>query len=119
MALTGQPPKSLSLNQKLATVLGMMGMGILLLATFNVSFPNKTLWLTVSLLAISVGTIWFSGDAYSRKLPGIKNSLSGKISHSEVFEQRFFDNFSEVQVIHRLSLKICILHVCKGEKIQF
>ena len=73
MALTGQPPKSLSLNQKLATVLGMIGMGILLLASLNVSFPNKTLWLTVSLLAISFGTIWFSWDAYSKKLPGIKN----------------------------------------------
>ncbi|WP_375325544.1 4Fe-4S binding protein [Flagellimonas sp. GZD32] len=73
MALTGQPPASLSLNQKLAVVLGMGGLGILLLALFNVSFPNKSLWLTISMLAISAGTLWFSWDAYSNKLPGIKN----------------------------------------------
>ena len=73
MALTGEPPKSLSLNQKVAVFLGTSGLGILLLAVFNVSFPNKTLWLTLSLLAITIGIIWFSWDAYSKKLPGIKN----------------------------------------------
>ena len=73
MALTGEPPKSLSIVQKLAVLLGTSGMGILLLAIFNVSFPNKALWLTLSLSAISIGTIWFSWDAYSKKIPGIKN----------------------------------------------
>ena len=73
MALTGEPPKSLSINQKIATLLGLSGLGILLLAAFNVNFPDKTLWLTLSLSAISIGIIWFSWDAYSNKLPGIKN----------------------------------------------
>ncbi|HKL89639.1 MAG TPA: hypothetical protein VJ880_00515, partial [Allomuricauda sp.] len=73
MALTGEPPKSLSIGQKIAVFLGMSGLGILLLAIFNVGFPNKTLWLTLSLSAITFGTILFSWDAYSRKLPGIKN----------------------------------------------
>ncbi|MCK0161561.1 4Fe-4S binding protein [Allomuricauda sp. F6463D] len=73
MALTGEPPKSLSISQKIATILGLSGLGILLLAVFNVNFPNKVLWLTLSLLAISFGIIWFAWDAYSNKLPGIKN----------------------------------------------
>ena len=73
MALTGEPPKSLSIGQKLAVLLGLSGLGILILAAFNVNFPNKTLWMTLSLSAISIGTIWFSWDAYSQKIPGIKN----------------------------------------------
>ncbi|WP_420603977.1 4Fe-4S binding protein [Flagellimonas sp.] len=73
MALTGQPPKILSRNQKIATLIGMAGLMIILLAAFNVDFPNKGLWLSISLSAITVGTVWFSWEAYSKKLPGIKN----------------------------------------------
>ena len=73
MALAGQPPRQLSRNQKLATALGMVGLGILVLALFNVNFPNKGLWLTVSLLAMTLGTIWFGWDMYMDKHPGIKN----------------------------------------------
>ena len=73
MALTGQPPVTLSKNQKIATLLGMFGLAILLLAAFNVGFPYKGLWLALALGAILVGTIWFSWDAYLDKAPGIKN----------------------------------------------
>lgn len=73
MALTGQPPASLSRNQKLATLLGLSGLTILLLAAFNINFPNKSLWLTLSLSAIAMGAIWFAWDAYSHKISGIKN----------------------------------------------
>ncbi len=73
MALTGQPPVTLSRNQKMATLLGMFGLAIVLLAAFNVNFPNKALWLSISLLSIGAGTIWFSWDAYMHKHPGIKN----------------------------------------------
>ena len=73
MALTGEPPKSLSIGQKIATLLGLSGLGILLLAIFNVNFPNKSFWLTLSLSAMAIGIIWFSWDAYTNKLPGIKN----------------------------------------------
>ncbi len=73
MALTGEPPKSLSISQKIATLLGLSGLGILLLAIFNVNFPNKPLWLTLSLSAISISIIWFSWAAYANKTPGIKN----------------------------------------------
>jgi len=73
MALTGQPPVTLNRNQKLATLLGMFGLAILLLAAFNINFPNKGLWLSISMASILTGTIWFSRDAYRDKTPGIKN----------------------------------------------
>ena len=73
MALTGQPPTSLSRNQKIATLIGMTGMAIIVLAAFNVDFPNKGFWLSLSLSAITLGTVWFAWDAYSNKAPGIKN----------------------------------------------
>ena len=53
--------------------MGMFGLAILLLAAFNVSFPNKVLWLTISLTSISVGTLWFAWEQYKGKYPGIKN----------------------------------------------
>ncbi|PKA98870.1 4Fe-4S binding protein [Flavobacteriaceae bacterium MAR_2009_75] len=73
MALTGEPPKALNLQQKLATFIGVIGLGILTLAVFNVNFPNKALWLTISLVAISAGIVWFSVAAYAQKHKGIKN----------------------------------------------
>ncbi len=73
MALTGQPPKALSRGQKLATILGLTGLFILLLAAFNINFPNKGMWLSISLLSIFVGVYWFSKEAYALKHKGIKN----------------------------------------------
>ncbi len=73
MSLAGQPPKSISTQQKIALALGMSGLFILLLAVFNVSFPNKSLWLSLSLTAITAGTIWYGGAAYLQKHAGIKN----------------------------------------------
>jgi len=73
MSLTGQPPKSLNGVQKIATVIGLAGLGILLLAAFNLNFPNKGLWLTIALVAITTGIILFAKGAYSEQLEGIKN----------------------------------------------
>lgn len=73
MALTGQPPKALNIGQKLATLLGMSGLGVLILALFNINFPDKGLWLTISLSAILIGVFWFSQAAYAHKIEGIKN----------------------------------------------
>ncbi|MEM8928285.1 MAG: 4Fe-4S dicluster domain-containing protein [Bacteroidota bacterium] len=73
MALTGQPPVALSLAQKLAVVLGMFGLAIILLAGFNIEFPNRALWLTIALTSIFLGVVWFSWDTYMSKHPGIKN----------------------------------------------
>ena len=50
MSLAGEPPKALNTTQKIATLWGMFGLAILLLAGFNIDFPNKGLWLTISLI---------------------------------------------------------------------
>lgn len=73
MSLTGEPPKTITTQQKIATLLGMSGILILLLASFNVNFPNKTLWFILSLCAITLGIIWFARAAYTAKHEGIKN----------------------------------------------
>ncbi|MEZ4859081.1 MAG: 4Fe-4S binding protein [Flavobacteriaceae bacterium] len=73
MSLTGQPPKSLNSLQKVATFIGIAGLAILLLATFNVTFPNKGLWLTLSLMALASGIILFAKGAYGNTQEGIKN----------------------------------------------
>lgn len=84
MSLAGLPPKAIGWQQKLASALGLAGITILLLAALNVQFPDKGLWLTVSLLAITVGVIWFGAAAYLNQHAGIKNdgvyfkSLSGR-----------------------------------------
>ena len=84
MSLAGQPPKSLTLSQRIAVAVGIIGLGILVLAIANVNFPNKGLWLTIALSAISGGIIWFSYAAYMDKAAGIKNdgvwfkSISGQ-----------------------------------------
>lgn len=73
MSLTGEPPKALSTQQKIATFIGLSGLAILFLAMFNIDLPNKSLWLTVSLVSIAGGTIWFAKAAYLGKHEGIKN----------------------------------------------
>ncbi len=73
MSLTGEPPKALGTQQKMATFIGLAGLAILFMAMFNIDFPNKAIWLTVSLVSIAVGTIWFAKAAYLAKHEGIKN----------------------------------------------
>ncbi|MAB56516.1 MAG: FeS-binding protein [Aequorivita sp.] len=73
MSLTGEPPKTINTQQKLASAIGLIGLAVLFLALFNINFPNKTLWLTASLIAIGGGTVWFSIAAYRNKHEGIKN----------------------------------------------
>ncbi|WP_373518081.1 4Fe-4S dicluster domain-containing protein [Pricia sp.] len=73
MSLTGEPPKALGTQQKMATFIGLAGLAILFLALFNIDLPNKAILLTVSLVSIAVGTIWFAKAAYLSKHEGIKN----------------------------------------------
>jgi hypothetical protein len=84
ISLSGGPPISINRLQKVATVIGFSGLLILALAAFNVDFPNQTVWLTLSLVAIAGGISLFSYGAYANKSEGIKNdgvyfkSLSSK-----------------------------------------
>ncbi|WP_396633240.1 4Fe-4S binding protein [Maribacter sp. R86514] len=73
MSLAGEPPKALNTGQKLAVVTGMIGLGILILQLFNLNLGNTALWLTISIVAIFAGIIWFSQAAYTNKHKGIKN----------------------------------------------
>jgi len=74
MSLTGQPPKTINTQQKLATAIGLIGFFILLIALFNVGFPGgKTVWLATSLIMMAVGIVWFAHAAYANKHEGIKN----------------------------------------------
>ncbi|WP_419212717.1 4Fe-4S binding protein [Maribacter sp. X9] len=73
MSLTGEPPKALNTGQKLAVLIGMTGLGILVLQLFNLNLGNSTLWLTVAMLAIFMGVVWFSKAAYGDTPKGIKN----------------------------------------------
>ncbi|APG60543.1 4Fe-4S binding protein [Christiangramia salexigens] len=74
MSLTGEPPHSISTSQKLATLIGIAGLLILVLAGFNTNFPYKTFWLTASLSSITLGVIWFAWAEYQNKHDGIKNN---------------------------------------------
>ncbi len=73
ISLVSGPPVELNGLQKGGTFLGMFGLLIILLAGFNVDFPNKGLWLAISLLSISAGIILFAKGAYGHKQEGIKN----------------------------------------------
>src|SRR6056297_1637319 len=84
MSLTAEAPAKLSATQRLASGIGLVGLFILVLAVANVNFPNKTLFLSLSLGLIAAGTIIFANDLYLGKHEGIKNdgvwfkSLSGR-----------------------------------------
>lgn len=84
MSLAGGPPKGLKKSQKLAVFLGLSSFFILVLATFGLHFPNKGIWLSVSLSGIIAGVVWFSWAAYKDDPEGIKNhgvwfkSISGR-----------------------------------------
>ena len=73
MSLSKPDSQALSSTQKIAVAIGLIGLFILILAFFNVNFPNKTLFLTLSLLMISVGVIVFANNAYLTRHEGIKN----------------------------------------------
>ena len=73
MSLAKPDSQALSVKQKIAVAIGLIGILIMVLAFFNVNFPNKPLFLTLSLVLITVGTAIFSNDAYLKKHAGIQN----------------------------------------------
>ena len=73
MSLAKPDSQALSATQKIAVAIGVIGFFIMILAFFNVNFPNKPLFLTLSLLMITAGTIIFANNAYLTKHAGIKN----------------------------------------------
>lgn len=64
---------SLNAQQKLGVGIGVLGLVILLLASFNVGFQPLWLWLLISLVSISGGILWYTKATYTNHLAGIKN----------------------------------------------
>jgi len=64
---------TLNVQQKLGATIGILGLVILLLASFNVNFQPIWLWLTVALAAIAGGITWYSKATYQNHPAGIKN----------------------------------------------
>ncbi|MBP1840607.1 4Fe-4S binding protein [Formosa algae] len=73
MSLAQPDALNITNTQKIALAIGVVGLFILALALFNTNFPNKGLFLTLSLGAIFGGVILYSRSAYLTKLEGIKN----------------------------------------------
>ncbi|WP_062054463.1 4Fe-4S binding protein [Aquimarina longa] len=73
MSLASPEAKGLSIKQKVASAIGLIGFFILILALCNINLPNQGVFLTIALVLITIGTILFANDAYLTKLEGIKN----------------------------------------------
>ena len=73
MSLATPDALNITNKQKIALATGLVGLFILMLALFNVNFPNKGVFLTLSIGLISLGIIIYSREAYLTKLEGIKN----------------------------------------------
>ncbi|MFD0989973.1 4Fe-4S binding protein [Mariniflexile jejuense] len=73
MSITNAEAQNIPTKQKIGLALGIIGLLILVLAVFNVNFPNKPVFLSLSLGLISLGTILFSNAMYLQKMEGIKN----------------------------------------------
>ena len=73
MSLANPDTHGISAKQKIALATGLIGLFILVLSLFNTNFPNRGVFLVVSLGLITVGTILFVNNAYLTKPEGIKN----------------------------------------------
>ena len=71
---TSTQNSGLTTVQKLGLAIGFVGLFILILAFFNVSFPNKALWFTVSIVSIFLGIIIYSRSVYLSHPEGINNN---------------------------------------------
>ena len=60
--------------QKIGLTIGFAGLFILVLAFFNVNFPNKTIWFSTSIFSILSGTIVYARSTYLSKPEGISNN---------------------------------------------
>jgi polyferredoxin len=67
--------------------MGSIGLFIFVLAFLNINFPNKTLWLTASILSILSGIILYANATYLSRPKGISNNgvFQKSISNQGVF----------------------------------
>ena len=69
MSLAKPDALKITITQKVALGLGLVGLLILSLALFNVNFPNKSIILWLTLGVITIGTIIYSKGADFRVCP--------------------------------------------------
>ena len=74
ISIASHQGNELSTIQKLGLTLGFIGLFIMTLAFFNVSFPNKTLWFTISIASILIGIVIYARSSYLHKPAGISNN---------------------------------------------
>ncbi len=73
-ALVNPHPIFLNAGQKVSLIIGLAGLVIMALSLFGIDFPQPSLWLVISILAIVIGTIGFAYFQYAKSPVGIKNN---------------------------------------------
>lgn len=73
MSMTGRAADTLNTQQKISVVVGMIGLLILGISVFNVQLQPQALWLSLGLVMIAVGVVWYAKASYAGTEPGIKN----------------------------------------------
>ena len=74
LSISNPHPPFIDGQQKIAAAVGAIGLLILFVAFGGYTFPNPALLLTISLVLMSVGVIWYAARMYLGKNPGIKNN---------------------------------------------
>lgn len=74
LSIAANQSNNLTNYQKLGFSLGFLGLFILALAFFNVTFPNKNIWFTISIVSILLGTVIYARSTYLIKPEGISNN---------------------------------------------
>ncbi|MDT8416325.1 MAG: 4Fe-4S binding protein [Lutibacter sp.] len=74
ISIASHQNNALGIGQKLGFALGFIGLFILALAFFNVAFPNKALWLAISITGILGGIVIYARSTYLSRPEGISNN---------------------------------------------
>jgi polyferredoxin len=73
-SITSSQGTKLGSVQKLGLTIGFIGLIIMALASFNVTFSNKTMWFSIAISSILVGIIIYARSTYLSKPEGISNN---------------------------------------------
>ncbi|MDQ5929321.1 MAG: hypothetical protein QG594_1099, partial [Bacteroidota bacterium] len=73
-SIAAHDSSNLNSFQKLGLTISFTGLFVLVLALFNVHFPNKSLWLSGTLLSILAGIVLYANQTYLTKPQGISNN---------------------------------------------
>ncbi len=74
LSISDRENLNLSRTQRLAVVIGSLGLLIMLLSLFDLGQLSSSIWLVASILMISISVIIYSRSLYKELPPGIKNN---------------------------------------------